>query len=212
MKTYPSPLCLVEVFHLTYGHKIRATSNMNEPERALRVVLIKEEVEELSEAFEQKDFIEVIDALADIIYVVYGAALTHGLPIDDITGNSDHTSLSRTAKEKAQTLPAFPQFRAEPLQKYIPKIETQLNNFIIAGEENNTDLAGQALGLIAEYCFITSWELGVDLDPILEEVQASNMSKLGEDGKPVLREDGKILKGPNFFVPNIEKILQKQGY
>lgn len=45
----------------------------------------------------------------------------------------------------------------------------------------------------------------------MEEVQASNMSKLGADGKPIYREDGKILKGPGFFAPDIAKILQKQG-
>ena len=43
---------------------------------------------------------------------------------------------------------------------------------------------------------------------VFEEIQRSNMSKLGEDGRPVLREDGKILKGPNYTKPDIKKILE----
>lgn len=45
------------------------------------------------------------------------------------------------------------------------------------------------------------------IEDIFDEIQSSNMSKLGEDGKPILREDGKILKGPSYFKPNIEKFL-----
>lgn len=45
------------------------------------------------------------------------------------------------------------------------------------------------------------------IEDIFDEIQASNMSKLGEDGKPILREDGKILKGPSYFKPDIEKFL-----
>jgi len=45
------------------------------------------------------------------------------------------------------------------------------------------------------------------IEDIFDEIQSSNMSKLGEDGKPILREDGKILKGPSYFKPDIEKFL-----
>ena len=45
------------------------------------------------------------------------------------------------------------------------------------------------------------------IEDVFDEIQASNMSKLGEDGKPVLREDSKILKGPNYFKPNLEPIV-----
>ena len=43
---------------------------------------------------------------------------------------------------------------------------------------------------------------------VFDEIQESNMSKLGEDGQPIYREDGKVLKGPNYFKPNISKILE----
>jgi len=48
---------------------------------------------------------------------------------------------------------------------------------------------------------------GIDLDACFLEVHNSNMSKLGEDGKPIYRDDGKVLKGPNFFEPDLEKVL-----
>ena len=48
------------------------------------------------------------------------------------------------------------------------------------------------------------------IEEVFEEIQRSNMSKLGEDGKPIYREDGKVLKGPNYFKPNIVDILNKR--
>lgn len=47
------------------------------------------------------------------------------------------------------------------------------------------------------------------IEEVFEEIQRSNMSKLGEDGKPIYREDGKVLKGPSYFKPNIQEILEK---
>ena len=49
---------------------------------------------------------------------------------------------------------------------------------------------------------------GIDLDKCFEEVHNSNMSKLDRDGRPIYREDGKILKGPDYFEPNLEKIVE----
>ena len=49
---------------------------------------------------------------------------------------------------------------------------------------------------------------GVNLDKCFEEVQNSNMSKLGEDGKPIYNENGKVMKGPNYFKPNLNKFLK----
>jgi predicted HAD superfamily Cof-like phosphohydrolase len=48
------------------------------------------------------------------------------------------------------------------------------------------------------------------IEDVFDEIQASNMSKLGDDGKPVLREDGKILKGPGFFKPEINKFIKQE--
>ena len=95
--------------------------------RELRVDLIQEEVDELVEAIANKDMVEIADALADILYVVYGA------------GHS----------------------------------------------------------------------FGIDLDECFTEVHASNMSKLGDDGTPVKAENGKVMKGPGFFPPDLESILNQ---
>ena len=53
-------------------------------------------------------------------------------------------------------------------------------------------------------------EMGIDLAKVLAEVQRSNMSKLGEDGKPIYREDGKVLKGPGYFRPDVAGVLGLQ--
>lgn len=52
----------------------------------------------------------------------------------------------------------------------------------------------------------TAVSLGIDLDLVIEQVHASNMSKLGADGKPVLREDGKVLKGPGYRPPDLSRL------
>lgn len=56
----------------------------------------------------------------------------------------------------------------------------------------------------------TAVEYGIDIDEVFKEVHRSNMSKLDADGKPILREDGKVLKGPNFSPPDIKKCLDRQ--
>ena len=76
---------------------------------------------------------------------------------------------------------------------------------------NNNDLieVADALGDMLYILCGTIIEHGFQykIDEIFDEIQNSNMSKLGRDGKPIYREDGKVLKGPNYFKPNIEKIL-----
>ena len=119
---------LVAEFMRAFEQDVHSDTTLREAEtRALRYELIREELEELHEAFGAKDIVEVADALADLLYVVYGA--------------------------------------------------------------------GHAFGIDLDECFL--------------EVHRSNMSKLGEDGKPVKRFDGKIMKGPGFFAPDLESILNK---
>lgn len=115
----------VREFHDVYGCARRETPTLDVPELSMRLALIDEEVEELHVAVAAGDLIEVADALGDLAYVVYGAALT----------------------------------------------------------------------------------FGIDLDAVLDEIHRSNMSKLGDNGQPVYRDDGKILKGPNFSQPNLAPIL-----
>ena len=116
----------VRLFMKTYGQEVKDEAGFSDAKtNKLRIDLIKEELEELTEAMQDENLLEVADALTDILYVTYGA--------------------------------------------------------------------GHAFG--------------IDLDKCFEEVQNSNMSKLGEDGKPIYNEAGKVMKGPNYFKPDLSKYL-----
>jgi len=117
----------VGIFMKTFGQEVKVKAGMStEKINTLRINLIKEELDELKKAVDDKDILEIADALTDILYVTYGA--------------------------------------------------------------------GHAFG--------------IDLDKCFEEVQNSNMSKSGKDGKPIYNEQGKVMKGPNYFKPNLLKFLR----
>ena len=119
----------VGTFMKTFGQEVKTKPSFSTDKiNKLRIDLIKEELEELTEAMNNKDLLEVADALTDILYVTYGA--------------------------------------------------------------------GHAFGINLDKCF--------------EEVQNSNMSKLGKDNKPIYNDFGKVMKGPNYFKPNLKKILLKK--
>ena len=110
----------------TFGQEVKNKASFStEKINKLRYDLIKEELDELKMALENKDLLEVADALTDILYVTYGA--------------------------------------------------------------------GHAFGINLDKCF--------------EEVQSSNMSKLDEEGKPIYNDSGKVMKGPNYFKPDLSKFL-----
>ena len=116
----------VKTFMETFGQEVKNKPSFStEKINSLRYDLIKEELEELKEAMETKDLLEVADALTDILYVTYGA--------------------------------------------------------------------GHAFGIDLDKCFV--------------EVQNSNMSKLGEDGKPIYNESGKVMKGSKYFKPDLTKFV-----
>lgn len=120
----------VHQFHTAFGLGVSQTiqGDLGEQKNRLRFELMKEENEEYLEAVQNNDVIEIADALGDMLYILCGTILEHGL---------QH------------------------------KIEE-----------------------------------------VFDEIQRSNMSKLGEDGKPIYREDGKVLKGPNYFKPNFEELFK----
>ena len=116
----------VKTFMETFGQEVKTKPSFSSDKvNTLRYELIEEELDELKVAMENKDLLEVADALTDILYVTYGA--------------------------------------------------------------------GHAFG--------------IDLDKCFEEVQNSNMSKLGADGNPIYNESGKVMKGPQYFKPNLNKFL-----
>lgn len=71
----------------------------------------------------------------------------------------------------------------------------------------NTVESADALGDLVYVIYGMALEMGIPMRDVLAEIQASNLSKLGADGKPIYREDGKVLKGPGFFSPDIAKVL-----
>ena len=116
----------VGTFMKTFGQEVKTKPSFSTDKiNKLRLDLIKEELTELTEAMNNKDLVEVADALTDILYVTYGA--------------------------------------------------------------------GHAFGINLDKCF--------------EEVQNSNMSKLDENGKPIYNEHGKVMKGPNYFKPDLSKFV-----
>lgn len=120
----------VKEFHTSFqlGYSENIIGDLGESKNLLRYNLMKEENEEYLEAVQNNDIVEIADALGDMLYILCGTIIEHGL---------QH------------------------------KIEE-----------------------------------------VFDEIQRSNMSKLGEDGKPIYREDGKVLKGPNYFKPNIDSIIK----
>lgn len=124
------PLEQVKRFHKAFGLDVSETqqASLGLGKNLLRYKLMREENEEYLDAAMQGDLTEVADALGDMLYILCGTIISHGM---------QH------------------------------KIEE-----------------------------------------VFEEIHRSNMSKLGENGKPIYREDGKVLKGPNYFKPQIDKILK----
>ena len=86
-------------------------------------------------------------------------------------------------------------------------IEEELNEFKEAVIEKDLKEAADALTDILYVTYGAGHAFGINLDKCFEEVQKSNMSKLGDDGKPIYDEKGKVMKGPKYFKPDLKKFL-----
>lgn len=94
-----SPHILVSEFHTTYSMPIREVPTLDIPARKMRLELIMEEAEEYREAEANNDLIEMADALADLVYVAYGAALEHGIDLDHVLKEVQRSNLSKLHHE-----------------------------------------------------------------------------------------------------------------
>ncbi|HIT76097.1 MAG TPA: nucleoside triphosphate pyrophosphohydrolase family protein [Candidatus Avipropionibacterium avicola] len=83
----------------------------------------------------------------------------------------------------------------------------------VAADDQTRDTVetADALGDLVYVTYGMALECAIPLPAVLAEIQASNLSKLGEDGKPIYREDGKVLKGPGFFPPDVAGVLDDHG-
>ena len=86
-------------------------------------------------------------------------------------------------------------------------LEEEVGEFVAASEKGDLGGIADALADIVYVVYGTALTYGIDLDAVLREVHRSNMSKLGSDGKPLIRDDGKVLKSERYFPPDIESIL-----
>ena len=87
-------------------------------------------------------------------------------------------------------------------------IEEELNEFKEAISKKDLKEVADALTDILYVAYGAGHAFGINLDVCFEEVQKSNMSKLGNDGKPIYNNDGKVMKGPNYFKPDLKKFLE----
>ena len=91
-------------------------------------------------------------------------------------------------------------------------LQEEVGEFITASEKGDLVAIADALADIAYVVYGTALTYGIDLDSALREVHRSNMSKLGGDGKPLLRGDGKVIKSERYFPPDISSVLSTQGH
>ena len=104
-------------------------------------------------------------------------------------------------KDKA----SFPENKIVQLR--IDLIEEELNELKEAVKNNDILEVADALTDILYVTYGAGHSFGVDLDKCFDEVQRSNMSKLGVDGKPIYNDSGKVMKGPDYFAPDLKKII-----
>lgn len=187
---------MVVEFHKTYGHPVNLhitdKNFVNIELLQLRLNLVNEEMHEVFEALdallrgEETSVVNLAKELADLEYVVRGAAICFGIDLD---GRYMPGETVAHTKENA---------------------ERTLSHLAAALLHRNEDRVAHALVSFMKWINGVAFWWNVPSVPVFKEVHRSNMSKLGEDGKPVLREDGKVLKGPHYTQPDIQSILDEQ--
>ena len=88
-------------------------------------------------------------------------------------------------------------------------IKEELDEFEQSLKDKNLEEVADSLTDILYVTYGAGHAFGIDLDKCFDEVQRSNMSKLGADGKPIYNKDGKVMKGPKYFKPNFSKFIKK---
>ena len=111
-------------------------------------------------------------------------------------------TFGQEVKNKAE----FPDEKIQNLR--VSLIEEELSELKEAIKNKDIKEVADALTDILYVTYGAGHAFGIDLDKCFDEVQSSNMSKLDENGKPIFNEHGKVLKGPNYFKPNLEKFIK----
>lgn len=136
---------------------------------------------------------------------------TPGLPEPEITGIEARAALMRvevTIRQAIRALGEEPGRR--PLR--LSLLLEEVGELLSAERSDNLSGIADALADIEVIADGTALEYGIPLDEVRDEVHRANMSKLGLDGKPIYREDGKVMKGPRYAPPDVEGVLCAYGY
>ena len=112
----------------------------------------------------------------------------------------------QTFGQEVKTKPSFSDEKTNQLR--LDLITEELEELKNAMKTKDLLELADALTDILYVTYGAGHAFGIDLDGCFDEVQRSNMSKLDENGKPIYNEDGKVLKGPNYFKPNFEKFIK----
>lgn len=160
---------------------------LDEATKALRISLIREELQELVDS---NSIVDEADALTDLKYVIHGTAIAIGYELEDIV-----------------TLEISPPGAELSLPDIIWLLTNSLDRLEVAFDEDNYDMAMSSMVYMIADINRYAVDQFIHIDLCMNEVHASNMSKLGADGKPIYRDDGKVLKGPNYFPPNLASIV-----
>lgn len=208
--TTPDLFSWVREFNTTGKQTVRDTPQLFIPpiERRLRFDLVAEEIDELIEkGFKALDIVELADGLADIVYVAVGAGLSHGFSFDIRRETSDFR-LSLT--EDRLMRDAYSEcMRMLTLELFSASSAPDTGN--VKDEANNINRMLRTLQAIVATCYQIASSYGIDLDAVLTEVQASNMSKFGPNKEVYQNEKGKTIKGPNYFKADIPRVLRENG-
>ena len=111
-----------------------------------------------------------------------------------------------TFGQMTRTKPQFPDSKTMKLR--FDLIQEELNELEEAMKTKNLKEVADALTDILYVTYGAGYAYGIDLDKCFKEVQRANMSKLGEDGKPIYNNKGKVMKGPNYSAPNLKQFVE----
>ena len=118
----------------------------------------------------------------------------------------DVKTFMETFGQMVRTKPQFPDEKTMQLRYDL--IKEELNELEQAMKSKNLKEIADALTDILYVTYGAGYAYGINLDKCFKEVQRANMSKLGEDGKPIYKEKGKVMKGPNYSPPNLKKFVE----
>ncbi|MDC0240570.1 nucleoside triphosphate pyrophosphohydrolase family protein [Candidatus Pelagibacter sp.] len=121
---------------------------------------------------------------------------------------SNFNKVGTFMKTFGQEVKSKPSFSSNKINKLrIDLIKEELDELQEAMKNNDLLEVADALTDILYVTYGAGHAFGIDLDKCFEEVQSSNMSKLGENGEPIYNDSGKVMKGPNYFKPNLSKFV-----